>query len=135
MEYKYKCPACGLENSVPGDYLDAINASCQPCGDYNDPLLTTENGFKIFFRPYIPSHLNTYVVGVALAWRTKPRKHFGLIAGATANSVFEYKAGEIFPAPLSYINLGLDMNLSVAEFVNCKEFAVKTLSEFVQRLD
>lgn len=109
---------------------DSIVPSC-----YDIPALT-HRSYRFFFRPYMQSPTNTWLVGIALAWPDPSiplasRRYFYAIAGSTA--IGEYKPGDEFKLADSGISLS-EMTLAnegVRPFITAKNKALADLRRYV----
>lgn len=120
------CPHCKATFDLSHG-LDAINLTLAT--DYNKPDFT-ENGWRFFFRDYLPSYENTILVGCALAWNLdRPGVYYGCIPGGEP---FRYKRGEIFPRPYGYLSLQDYIQHGIEPFLLGKQDAMWKLMEFVK---
>lgn len=109
---------------------DAINASCEPIGSGSKPLRECANGFRVWFRSYLPCQDHIDIIGVALAWRGK--QYYGVQAlPPPGGVVFGYGLVGRFPIVFGKTN---PVGRSVADFVEFKNEAVNKLVAHVEAL-
>lgn len=81
-----QCPMCGFTPSLH----DRVNKHCATSFEKPDHKLP--NGYRVFFRGYVPSATNLLLIGLALAWRTSGDPHYFCVAGT--NEIHSYEAGD-----------------------------------------
>ena len=105
------------------DMLSEINAKVATSFETPD---REKNGYKIFFREFLPSYENAAIVGVALAWKDRSSPYYYAIAGSTECG--EYKAGDKFRLePLPFF----PPDTTLAEFMAAKNEAIDRVEKCI----
>lgn len=120
------CPHC--HNTFDLSHgLDAINFSVE--SDFASPDFVVE-GWRFFFRGYLPAHDNVNLVGCALAWNesSRVRHYYGCVPGGEP---FMYTPGSSFQPPYGLLTFMDFEKNGIEPFLAGKKKALETLRLFV----
>lgn len=126
VKHSVTCPHC--HNTFDLSHgMDAINFSVE--SDFANPDFVVE-GWRFFFRGYLPAYDNANLVGCALAWNnsSKTKRYYGCVPGGEP---FMYTPGSSFPPPFGQLSFVDYESNGVEPFIAGKKKALENLRLFV----